>query len=59
MNGAYSITDTTHLFYREKRVGGYGDFIEGFSWERLEKFLLQILIEVAITQVNTLGADEE
>lgn len=26
---------------------------------RLEKYLLQILIEVAIIQVNILGADEE
>lgn len=58
MNGAYSTTDARHLF-KEQGVGGRGYFTEGFMWIRLEEYLLQILIEVAIIQVNILGADEE
>lgn len=36
-----------------------GTFLKVDAWARLERFLLQILIEVAIIQVIILGADEE
>lgn len=58
MNGAYSTTDTVHDLIKVG-VGGRGDLVEALAWAGVERFLLHILIEVAIIQVNTLGADEE
>ena len=40
-------------------VGGRVYFNEDILWDMLEKYVLQILIEVAFIQVSILGADEE
>jgi len=50
---------TSPLFYWEERVGGRGGAVEGSPWGGLEAPLVQILVEVATTQVEPLWTEVE